>query len=245
MFATYIQTKAALISGFLLSSSIGFAAPMQVSADIDAIYTPRGFTNADQAEVVVTGVFPNGCYSLNGSDYMIDAVSETIYVETKALYDAEQFCIQALVPFLDTITIDEALPAGTYEVQAMRQQDVFAELAIAQRQEESPEVLFAPIEYANIEEDPVSGRQVLVLEGEYPHFYIGCMLISDIDIAFEDNGLVNVQPRAILTEGAACAPENYDYQFKVRKGLPQPTSGEGVLYVRGYLGQSYANFLNL
>jgi len=54
-----------LASFFLLFSSAVFAQPVIISAPVEHLYVPTGFDSNDSVEVIVTGNFPNACYSRN------------------------------------------------------------------------------------------------------------------------------------------------------------------------------------
>ncbi len=99
----------------LLISSSAFAQADLRSAPVKHLYVPTGFDSNDSVEVVVTGHFPNPCYSRNTVE--VDVKDDVIKVEITALYRGEEkvLCPQMLVPYKEVVSLGN-LQGGNYKV---------------------------------------------------------------------------------------------------------------------------------
>ncbi len=102
----------------LLTSFISFAQtnPEIVISPIDHLFVPQGFDNNDNVEVVVTGHFPNPCYSINKIN--VEVLDETVHVTVTALkkeVPSSELCEPLSVPFKEEVTIGN-LQAGNYNI---------------------------------------------------------------------------------------------------------------------------------
>jgi len=100
----------------LAFSSILYAGPIVVNAPVEHLFVPNGFDNNDNVEVVVTGNFPNSCYSRNKVDVQIK--NENINVTVTSLvngHDQKDVCEKIEIPFMENVTIGN-LQAGDYKI---------------------------------------------------------------------------------------------------------------------------------
>lgn len=108
--------KHLLSTVFPLAMSLSaFAGPGVVLAPVDHLFIPKGFDNNDNIEVLVSGKFPNACYSRNKVD--IKVKEDEIEVNITALYtkDAGKTCEKIEIPYLENVTIG-SLQAGNYKI---------------------------------------------------------------------------------------------------------------------------------
>lgn len=100
----------------LLFASLAHAAgPQVIEAPVDHLFVPSGFDNNDNVEVVVTGYFPNSCYSRNKVD--VSVVGDLVNIHVTSLDKSEKGmeCVQVLVPFKEVVTVGN-LQAGEYRL---------------------------------------------------------------------------------------------------------------------------------
>jgi hypothetical protein len=91
-----------------------FAGPGTVTAPVDHMFIPNGFDNNDNVEVVVSGKFPNSCYSRNKVE--VNLQQDQIDVRVTALYNQDQRnCEKVEVPYLENVTVG-SLQAGAYKI---------------------------------------------------------------------------------------------------------------------------------
>src|SRR5688572_12657520 len=112
-----VPMKRSLIAVFF--SSVTMAQPEIIMAPVSHLYVPEGFDSNDSVEVVVTGSFPNACYSRNKVDVkvtgdLIDIKVTAISPDHRNLLTS-RFCPQMIVPFKEVVDIGN-LQGGEYEV---------------------------------------------------------------------------------------------------------------------------------
>ncbi len=104
------------VSALLASSSLFAQATTVVDAPLDHLFIPSGFDNNDNVEVVVTGKFPNPCYTRN--DISVDVKNDVIMIDVTARMEEDQEnrrCEDLKVPFSETVRVG-SLQAGDYKI---------------------------------------------------------------------------------------------------------------------------------
>lgn len=104
-----------IFSSLILLSASAFAQADLRSAPVKHLYVPTGFDSNDSVEVVVTGHFPNPCYSRN--TVSVDVKDDVISVEISALLRSEEklLCPQMQVPFKEVVSVGN-LQGGKYKI---------------------------------------------------------------------------------------------------------------------------------
>src|SRR4051812_28312203 len=75
----------------------------EVTVPVSQVRVPSGFDSNTDAYVIVSGMFPNGCYRWNGAKVTdIDAFNHE--VKSTALV-SQGMCIMVLVPFLEDVSL--------------------------------------------------------------------------------------------------------------------------------------------
>lgn len=109
--------KKLMITTLVLSSLNLFAqTPQVVEAPVDHIFVPNGFDNNDNIELVVTGKFPNPCYTKNKVDVKVRG--DIITLKVTSLRQSEERlarCEPMKVPFSEVVTVGN-LQGGSYRV---------------------------------------------------------------------------------------------------------------------------------
>jgi hypothetical protein len=103
---------------FVSSSVFAQTQPQIVLAPLDHLYIPTGFDSNDSVEIVVTGRFPNACYSRNQIEVKVN--QDIIDIKITAIAPdmrqvASGVCPKMLVPFKEVVTIGN-LQGGEYEI---------------------------------------------------------------------------------------------------------------------------------
>lgn len=104
------------VSALLVSSSLFAQTTTVVDAPLDHLFIPSGFDNNDNVEVVVTGKFPNPCYTRN--DISVDVKNDIIMIDVTARMEENQDnrrCEDLKVPFSETVRVG-SLQAGDYKI---------------------------------------------------------------------------------------------------------------------------------
>lgn len=112
------MTKSVVVTlmAFLVTGSIAQAEQLEVkevAVTVSDAYVPSGFDSNSDAYVVVSGLFPNTCYSM--SDAKIDNKSATEHVVQTMAKVKPGICIRVFVPFNKEISLGR-LSSGTHTV---------------------------------------------------------------------------------------------------------------------------------
>lgn len=231
-----IATAIACMTLLFSQTVLGETVYLEQQAAINKMYVPAGFDNNDEVEVILSGVLANSCHTLGDVHFKIDNDTKAIRIWAKELVKQDTFCLEVMTHYAETVKLGN-LEVGTYTVEIVDDEH-FDTLNIAEATKESPdEYLYAPVEKAAIQTDR-AGRQSLVLEGELPHFFVGCMVIREVRTKRNRDDILVIQPIAEMTDGIECEEQGNNKAFKLRKGLEAPFEGEGLLHVRLFHGQS-------
>lgn len=99
----------------LVLSSLTYAQPIVVKAPVDHLFVPKGFDNNDNVEIVVTGNFPNTCYSRNKVEVKLKDEVIDVSVTALSVHHEKDVCEKIEIPFMENVTIGN-LQAGDYKV---------------------------------------------------------------------------------------------------------------------------------
>jgi hypothetical protein len=220
--------------------------PVEIPAAIEKIFIPFGFDDNDNVEVVLHGNFPNTCYQVGNTTAKVDVEARIVTVSATSYQYPGTFCIQSITPFIQTIKLG-VVPEGSYQVIYAHDEKVQAALEVTRRKTESADdFLYATVENASLEVNPANGKQALKLQGHFPYFFIGCMVLKDVRIVKNPKDVLVVQPIAeIVTDEAVCNTQPDDRAFEYTSGLPEPFQGEGLLHVRTLHGNSLNRYINI
>lgn len=99
----------------LATSLMTFASNVNViTAPTEHLFVPKGFDSNDSVQVIVTGTFPNTCYSRNTSEVTVE--DKVIHIRVNSIeQQSKNVCALMLVPFKEEVNLG-LLPSGVYEV---------------------------------------------------------------------------------------------------------------------------------
>ena len=138
------------------------------------------------------------------------------------------------------------LKQGAYEVSVEKDPTLEKTMEVRHRTTESPDDhLYAPVKNAYIDVNYDTGKQALKLQGEFPHLFVGCMVLKDVRVVADPVDVLIVQPIAEIVDGPICDQQPADRSFKFTKGLAKPFEGEGLLHVRTLDGKSLNRYLDI
>mgnify|MGYP003683147267 CR=1 FL=1 len=231
-----------MMAGTLFGQAEG---PVRVDAPISKIFIPNGFDDNDNTEVVIHGKLPSTCYHMGDSKASVDEENQMINLDADVLFYQNSFCIQSITPYIQEVNTG-LLKKGTYTVSYNNDPSVEEKLEVKERTTESPDdFLYAPVKNAFIDVNFDSGKQVLKLQGTFPHMFIGCMVLKDVRVNSNPSDVLVVQPIAEIVDGPICDEQAADRSFKFTKGLKKPFYGEGLLHVRTLEGKSLNRYLDI
>lgn len=220
------------------------AANVEVPTPVTQILAPSGFTEADNAVVVLNGFFPNTCYEVKSYQTFVDTKQKEIIIDAKSTTDENALCALRTVPFSQLVELGPLAP-GEYKVSLANNADLGStSLVISPREFVEDEPDFAYVREAKFEID-ADGRQFLNLSGDFPFTFVGCALMGNIGIQQIDEKMLIVEPTLKLhSSREGC--ENWSPRFSVRVELhDRLPAGPGVLFVKSADGKSLVRIISV
>lgn len=94
---------------------------------INDAFIPRGLNSTTEAYVIVSGIFPNGCYKWKGAT--LKDISKFEHEVTSMATVSQGMCIQVLVPFSKEIRLG-VLDSGSHTLRFLSGDGTFLEKTI-------------------------------------------------------------------------------------------------------------------
>jgi hypothetical protein len=219
--------------------------PDLVTAPVDQVFSPFGFDDNDNAEVVLHGTFPNTCYKTGPVEGRVDTAAGVIFVRAQA-YRYRGGCAQVLVPFTQSVKLG-TVPAGTYRVVVEdRPGSTTTPLTVAQaRTPGADDYLYAPVAQVALDKRD-DGTYAVRLEGEWPFMFIGCMVMREVRAYLSPGNALVVMPIAeLVDDGEQCAPQAETHRFVFTQAVGELAASEYLVHVRVLDGNSLNRFVDL
>ncbi len=202
-------------------------------APVKHLYVPTGFDSNDSVEVVVTGNFPNPCYSRN--TVSVEVKNENINVEISALRrDDKLRCPDVAVPFKEVVSIGN-LQGGDYKI------NVNGTLSEALTISEATSGAVDDHLYAAIDQLEHKGGDNYILHGWR---YSPCIDLDRVEVVSNGKDTLSVLP--IMKQNSdfcpmKLTPVSYPVNLAVR-GLKIQ---EPLVHIRTMDGKSFNTVLDL
>jgi hypothetical protein len=226
--------------GLLAAQAFATDVPMPsvVSVLPDSVFTPMGFDDNDNSQIVIDGMLPNTCYQAAQPIVQIDSVNKKIYVTNQTYVTESDWCIFVLVPYTHVINLG-MIPQGQYEVMAFSPKTktfvykggfpISKATAAAH-----DNFIYAPVTNAHIESSTLTqSNPTVVLTGEVTN---SCMVIFEARIITESPDVTTILPIAKMQTSDDCKPMSKPFELKV------PLSGlqakNTLIHVRSLNGQA-------
>jgi len=227
------MNKIFLSSLVLLSASV-FAQTGLRSAPVKHLYVPTGFDSNDSVEVVVTGHFPNPCYSRN--TVTVDVKDDVINVEVTALLRSEEklLCPQMQVPFKEVVSVGN-LQGGDYKI------NVNGVLSETLTVEEASSSAVDEHLYAAIDGLEHKGGDSYVLHGWR---YSTCVDLDRVEVVSNKKDTLSVLP--IMKQlSDFCPMKMTPVSYPVKLKTETLKSKEPLIHVRTMDGKSFNKILGM
>lgn len=235
--------KASTLAIALLSSVSAFASNEKlIPSPVEKIFTPLGFDDNDNVEVVVQGVFRNSCYKTGPVDVSVDTEKNVIKVYPQSYEYKNVVCALMMVPFTQTVKIG-MLPVGKYQVIVANSDEVASqELSIRPRLTETPDdFLYAPVEQAHIDFGATPNEHAVEIRGRYPMTLLGCAIVTEVRVSQTPGNVLLVLPiMQLLTSEAECKARGWTPKFNIKQAIPVSLAdGDYLLHVRVLNGNAF------
>lgn len=167
--------------------------PKVVEAPIDHVFVPQGFDNNDHVELIITGTFPNPCYTRN--KFEVKVVNNLIKVAVTSISmddPTHTKCGPLKIPFNEVINIGN-LKSGNYKI--IVNQGGVAEktnsLMIGKASSRSiDENIYAMVDYVETGfTGGASGDAVLIAQSPSP-----CLVLDRVEYLSNEKDTLSVLP---------------------------------------------------
>lgn len=211
----------------------------EVPAPLNGIFVPKGFDNNDNAQVVITGAYPNSCYQVGRVDAIVDHEAKVVDVEVTAYYKADRMCLMLYTPFTEVVSLG-VLTQGDYSLQVNNTMDT-QKMPVALASSDSSDDFV----YANVFGLMRRGDRGFELQGRLPK---ACAVLKEIKMIEEEGKIMVVLPIIEFPEG--CNPHESDAadlgkSFNKKFVLPADIKGRYLIHVRSLNGGSINQVVEL
>lgn len=251
MLASPLIVAATLLSGVAPSEPAPRPYEGSNLAPVPARYAfvPVGFDDNDEAQVVIDGYLPSGCYRLTGPDVVVDRAMKTIKIRPLARY-FDIPCVEALIPYQLEVNLG-VLPEGRYVLSlnhngyrrnpnptpSLPGPDLLHQtFEITHAKQTTPDdELYAPVDSVRVSSSSGDRNLRATIEGRLTST---CMKWKELRI--QDHGpTINLIP---VIEMASPPPEGcQNVEIFYQKEIPLPptlTPGRHLLHVRSLNGRA-------
>lgn len=216
----------------LLMSQIAAAGTEIVPSPVDHLYVPKGFDSNDSVELVVTGVFPNSCYSRN--DVRVNVQDDVVDVTVTAISSDKLKCIQMQVPFKEVISVGN-LQAGDYQV------SINNKLIDSLSVEEASSNAVDNNTYAAIDWVEQKSADEVVLHGWK---YSNCLELKKIEVVSNNKDTMSILP-VMKQISDFCPMKGMPVSYPVKLDFSSLKMKRPLLHVRTMDGKSVNAIVNL
>lgn len=116
---------AALVVSYVgVASAASAVSTKDVVVSINDVFVPGGFDSQTDAYVVVSGIFPNGCYKWKGAT--VKHVSGLNHEVTSVATVTQGMCLQVLIPFSKDVRLGK-LESGTHSLKFLSNDGTYIE----------------------------------------------------------------------------------------------------------------------
>lgn len=222
--------------------------PALVPVTPNRIFSPLGFDDNDNAQIVLDGELSDTCYKLGPTQFKVDEVHQRIYVQQQAYYYPGAWCAQVRVPYTQTVNLG-LLAAGQYELVVQSEDGSLkpiSTLPVALSSTRSPDdFLYAPVSDVYLEKSlgAFEGREsfyTLYING---HFNTSCMKFKEVKMHTRPNGVIEVLPIVEMDRTVPCSQIMTD--FNVGVSLKDVPKGRYLLHIRSLNGQAVNRIVDL
>jgi hypothetical protein len=222
----------------LLFTSVAMARPEIILAPVDHLYVPIGFDSNDSVEVVVSGSFPNACYSRN--KFEVQVTDDVIDVQVTAIAPgngvdkAARICPQMIVPFKEVVAVGN-LQGGDYVIRVNGK--LQENLTVAEASSNSvDDSVYAAIDYVE-----KKGKDEFVLHGWR---YSECVQLDKIKVLSNKKDTFSILP-IMKASSDDCPMKGMPVAYPVKLDFSEVKIKKPLLHVRTMDGKSVNSIVTI
>lgn len=197
------------------------------------VYVPSGFDDNDNAQVVISGYFPNSCYQYSAPSYRINEETRRIYIRHNSYVRTTGYCLQMMIPYQAVIDIGR-LERGQYDIVFVKSEGTFVKLAdLGVAKSTTPaqdDHMYLPVREVLIKR--FDSGVLAILRGRYTS---PCMHMKEILVNLTETNIFEILPMAELRD-EQCSNELRDFEFDVKLDIPK--GGEYLVHTRSLSGKA-------
>jgi hypothetical protein len=225
----------------LLFSVVAQAQTTIIDAPVEHIYVPMGFDSNDSVEVVVTGYFPNACYSRNS--VAVKVSGETINIDVTAIAPPPErsnklFCADIAIPFKEVVSLGN-LQGGDYiiRVNGGAPYPLKKKIQIAEaRSNAVDDNIYAAIDWV---ENKGNGKFLL-----HGWKYSNCFALDEVKVLSNNDDTFSVLP--VMKElGTFCPMKGMPVTYPVKLDFTKLKMKRPLIHVRTMDGKSVNAIVDL
>lgn len=233
---TQVALGAALFSsGILVAAENEIPKVIEVPAPVKAVFTPKGFDDNDNAELVVSGAYPNSCYKVGPTRVSVNKETKKIEVEVISYFSMSSYCLMVYSPFTQVVSLG-ILNQGDYSVSVNEKSSDMMPVSHAKK-DQADDFLYATITNLSRKSD-----YVFQLQGVLPN---SCSFLDEVRVIEEVGDVLAVLP--IVKMESNCEPNsnNKDLEFTVDFRIDSSIQGQKLIHVRSLNGASVNQVISL
>lgn len=221
----------------LAFSSFLYAGPIVVNAPVDHLFVPNGFDNNDNVEVVVTGNFPNTCFSRNKVEVSIKEENINVTITALSTTHEKSDCPKIEIPFMENVTIGN-LQAGEYKINVNNKLHEKLNVEIASSRSVDNH-LYALINYIDLGfTGGLSGDAMLV-----GRIHESCLSLDSIEYLSNGKDTLSILP-IMKKVSDDCTGERKYLELPVKFAPRAFSSDKVLLFVRTMDGKSVSSLID-
>lgn len=218
-----------ILSIALFYSFAAYAQPEIVTAPVNHLYIPEGFDSNDSVEVVVTGEFPNSCYSRN--EVKVAVKDDVVDISINAIANEKSFpairCTDMVVPYKEVVNVGN-LQGGDYKVRVNKILE--DKMVITEASSSSvDDAIYAAIEWVESK-----GNNDFVLHGWR---YSNCLELKEIKVISNNKDTLSILP-VMKQVSDFCPMKGMPVRYPVKLDFSSLKMNRPLLHVRTLDGKS-------
>ncbi len=213
-----------------------------IPAPVTHLFIPTGFDDNDSVEFVVSGYFPDTCYSKNRVDVQVE--KNTIKVDVTAIQHEKKnpydlaMCSQMIIPFYEVITVGQ-LDKANYNVivNGKTRHELTGSVSIIEASSNQiDDYLYAHLSYIEVNhQDPTQ----ITLVGMRPS---DCIEIDRVEFIKNGKDVLAILPIMKQTR-QHCPMKMTPYKIPVKVDYSGLNHREVLLYARSMEGKSVSSIV--
>lgn len=208
--------------------------PALITKITERVFTPHGFDDNDNVQVVLDGELKNTCYKAGPVRAKVDAATNTIWIHDHNYYYEGSWCAEVVTPYVRPVELG-ILEQGRYKVVVENDEGLTiqkGEMKVTASSTLAPDdYLYAPVSEMSVKAGR-DGNPQLTLRGTFANT---CMKLKAVRPQYSPDNVIEVLP---IAEMGTTNCQTMDVPFSETIPLTKVPTGRTLIHVRSLNGQS-------